>query len=116
MARRGAVRRGAVPFGAAPPAANPTRSGASASIPRVTPTETLPGPDLDSWRNRLAHRIANLALNRIATADYRDIIGGAILLGMRTALDSMRARLGDELWHPLVERYKHVDPDGPFGI
>jgi hypothetical protein len=82
----------------------------------VASDKTLPGPDLDSWRNRLAHRIANLALNRIATADYRDIIGGAILLGMRTALDSMRARLGDELWHPLVERYKHVDPNGPFGI
>lgn len=48
-------------------------------------TETLPGPDLGSWRNRLAHRIANFALNRIASAEYRNIIDGAIVLGMRTA-------------------------------
>jgi hypothetical protein len=85
----------------------------------VTPTETLPGPKLDSWRNRLAHRIANFALNRIASAEYRDIIDGAIVLGMsKAAEDAIAERVGGhfELVTP------HVDPPdvdgsgGPFGI
>lgn len=48
---------------------NPQRS-----IPRALP------PTI--WRNRLAHRIANWALNKIATKDYRDTIGALIRVGI----------------------------------
>ncbi|MBT1161683.1 hypothetical protein [Bifidobacterium sp. SO1] len=40
-----------------------------------------------SYRDDLAHDIANLALTRIATEHYRKLIGGSIRLGVATALD-----------------------------
>jgi hypothetical protein len=40
---------------------------------------------IDSWRNRLAWRLCNLVLRRVATSDYRTAIGGAVRLGLEAA-------------------------------
>lgn len=47
-----------------------------------------PIQDDSAWgrfRDRLAWRIANFALNEIATPWYRAMIGGSILLGLEEA-------------------------------
>lgn len=40
---------------------------------------------MDNWRNRLACRLANLALDHIATPRYSRLIGGAIRYGVMAA-------------------------------
>lgn len=40
---------------------------------------------LDKIRDSTAHAIANFALNHIATKRYRNLIDGAIRLGLQTA-------------------------------
>lgn len=40
---------------------------------------------LDQLRDSTAHAIANFALKYIATPRYRDLIDGAIRLGIKTA-------------------------------
>jgi hypothetical protein len=41
-----------------------------------------PERTIDHWRNRLAQRVCNSVLNHVATPDYRNIIDGAIRLGL----------------------------------
>lgn len=53
---------------------------------------------IDSLRNRIAHRLANLVL-RIATPHYRDFIGGAIRYGMNAAArDDREGRPAPQSW------------------
>ena len=41
--------------------------------------------DMTGWRDRLAQRCANWALNHIATPEYRDKVSGHIRYGMNAA-------------------------------
>jgi hypothetical protein len=45
---------------------------------------------LDNLRDNVAHAIANFALNHIATKRYRDLIDGAIRLGIQTAKEDTK--------------------------
>lgn len=41
---------------------------------------------LMSWRNVVAHRVCNFILNHVATKEYRNAIGGLVLMGRREAV------------------------------
>ena len=50
------------------------------------------------WRDRMAHRLCNLILNRLATPWYRNWISGSIRYGLRAAARDEGVTLpGDEL-------------------
>lgn len=46
-----------------------------------------PMMSLNTWRNRLAHRLAKWALNHIADEHYRTFIYAAIRVGLTFATD-----------------------------
>lgn len=69
---------------------------------------------MDRLRNVLAWRIANFALDHIATKNYRDMIDGSIRYGMNSA--ARDARKG---WTPpphWSEPESEPTGSGPFGF
>lgn len=73
-------------------------------------------------RNWLAHKIANFALNRIATPWYRDMIGGSILYGLKAAARDADAspRLSVDSDHDLPGHRSQAEApisgQSPFGV